>query len=72
MYAKAISSVLLLLAVTNSAVAIVCGNPPLSACPTFPPCPPCTSNEFCCFTLGSRCVTNGGFCPRIGAAEPEK
>ncbi|KAJ7636220.1 hypothetical protein FB45DRAFT_906150 [Roridomyces roridus] len=72
MYAKFISSVLLLLAVTNGALAIVCGNPPLPACPTFAPCPPCGSDEFCCLTLGSRCITNGQGCPRIGAIAPEK
>ncbi|KAJ7023719.1 hypothetical protein C8F04DRAFT_1133743 [Mycena alexandri] len=63
---KLISSALLLLTVTQAAVAIVCGDPPLPACPSFPPCPPCASTEFCCYTLGSKCVKAGGFCPRIG------
>ncbi|KAJ7622054.1 hypothetical protein FB45DRAFT_1061695 [Roridomyces roridus] len=85
MYAKFISSVVLLLAVINGALALIaCGDPPASiqrfrptnqslkfplqlpACPSFAPCPPCASDEFCCQTLGSTCVVNGGFCPVIG------
>ncbi|KAJ7192918.1 hypothetical protein GGX14DRAFT_577752 [Mycena pura] len=54
MFTKVISSALLLCALTQAAVAIPCGNPPLPACPSFAPCPPCASNEFCCFTLGSQ------------------
>ncbi|KAJ7674240.1 hypothetical protein B0H17DRAFT_160365 [Mycena rosella] len=40
MFFKFISSALLFLAVSQVAVATVCGNPPLPACPTFAPCPP--------------------------------
>ncbi|KAJ7482640.1 hypothetical protein FB451DRAFT_1393968 [Mycena latifolia] len=51
-----VSSALLLVALTHGALAIVCGDPPLRPCPTFAPCPPCASNEFCCLTLGSQYV----------------
>ncbi|KAJ7501096.1 hypothetical protein B0H11DRAFT_1908400 [Mycena galericulata] len=38
MFAKFITSALFFLALTHGAVAIACGDPPLPACPTYPPC----------------------------------
>ncbi|KAJ7661192.1 hypothetical protein B0H17DRAFT_1337241 [Mycena rosella] len=68
MFFKFISSALLFLAVSQVAVATVCGNPPLPACPTYAPCPPCATNEFCCLTRGSSCIPTGSACPRIGVS----
>ncbi|KAJ6529680.1 hypothetical protein B0H19DRAFT_1274073 [Mycena capillaripes] len=41
MFAKFIPSALLFFALTQGAMAVVCGDPPLPACPSFTPCPPC-------------------------------
>ncbi|KAJ7315760.1 hypothetical protein DFH08DRAFT_893171 [Mycena albidolilacea] len=68
MFAKFIPSALLFFAFTHGAMAIICGDPPLPACPTFAPCPPCATNTFCCLTRGSQCIPTGQACPRIGAA----
>ncbi|KAJ7775449.1 hypothetical protein B0H16DRAFT_1879842 [Mycena metata] len=69
MFSKVISTALIFLAASQVAVAFACGDPPLPACPSFPPCPPCASTEFCCYTLGSKCVEAGGLCPKIGASD---
>ncbi|KAJ7463332.1 hypothetical protein FB451DRAFT_1180425 [Mycena latifolia] len=44
MLTKFASSALLFFALTHGAVAIVCGDPPLPACPTFAPCAPATNS----------------------------
>ncbi|KAJ7927235.1 hypothetical protein B0H13DRAFT_2653580 [Mycena leptocephala] len=69
MLAKFISSTLLFLFVAQGAMAIACGDPPLPACPSFAPCPPCASGTFCCLTLGSRCLPEGSACPIIGVSD---
>ncbi|KAJ7657177.1 hypothetical protein DFH06DRAFT_1297871 [Mycena polygramma] len=51
MFAKYISSALLFLVFAQGTLAVVCGNPPLPACP--PPCvPACTAPEYCCQSFG--------------------
>ncbi|KAJ7264513.1 hypothetical protein B0H12DRAFT_1102073 [Mycena haematopus] len=66
MFTKFISSALIFFALTQGAVAYACGDPPLPACPSYKPCPPCSSTEYCCYTLGSRCIPEGELCPKIG------
>ncbi|KAJ7037238.1 hypothetical protein C8F04DRAFT_1232691 [Mycena alexandri] len=61
---KFISSALLLLTVTQAAVAIVCGNPPLPACPSFPPCahPP----SFAATPWAASASKRADFVPELG------
>ncbi|KAJ7340000.1 hypothetical protein DFH08DRAFT_1082491 [Mycena albidolilacea] len=75
MFAKFISIALIFFVLTQGTVAIACGSPgvdvSLPACPSYPPCPPCTSDEYCCYTLGSRCIPTGSACPIIGVSNQE-
>ncbi|KAJ7265162.1 hypothetical protein C8J57DRAFT_1511721 [Mycena rebaudengoi] len=54
MFVKFIPSALLFFAFTQGSMAVICGDPPLPACPSFAPCPPCPANTFCCLTRGSQ------------------